>query len=134
MTYSPEQKRARLEALTKLAIATREKVERETFGVYLESLDSWSTGYLVEACRRLQRTATWFPKVAEIMECCRTVERERQIVAESRRLAPAEFTPIPKEKFERFLADIRAAINRHDLARPRPQLVEKHDDDKEEIA
>lgn len=114
---TPDQKRARLEALTKLAIATREKVERETFAVYLESLSGWSTAILVEACRRLQTASQWFPKVAEIVESCRVVEREKQIREDQKKLKPAEFVPVPREIVEDFMRQIREATGRHDLNR-----------------
>lgn len=114
MNLTPEQKRARLEALTKLAIATREKLERETIGVYLDALQGWSTAIFVEACRRLQSASQWFPKVAEIADACRTVEREQQIRKEQRQLkAPDD--QISPERWQQLLADIRRVCNRHDL-------------------
>jgi hypothetical protein len=112
MTLTPDDKRIRLEALTKLAIATREKAEPQTFAVYLEDLAAWRTSTLVEACRRLRLTAQWFPKVAEIAEACRAVAREAELRADARRLKPAEFVPVPAERVEEFKRQIRVAIGR----------------------
>ena len=103
-----DERETRLHALTRLALATREKVDRETYVLYLDDTSGFSTGVLVDACRRLETSAAWFPKVAELMEECRTVARQHMERAEERarkRLPP----PAPRpEVTEEFLAKIRA--------------------------
>lgn len=107
---TPDEKRARLSALTKLALATREKAEPEVFRVYLEALAGWSTEVLAEACTRLQRTAQWFPKVAEIVEACNTIHRERQQRLEQKRLGAPVPAPISPEQHAEIMAKFRAVL------------------------
>jgi hypothetical protein len=78
-------KEQRVQALTRLAIATREKAEPQTFAVYLDDTSRVSTHVLLEACRRLEKSSTWFPKVAELLEQCNLVAKEHQIRAELNR-------------------------------------------------
>lgn len=109
---TPEDKRLRLAALTRLALATREKAEPQVFQVYLEALSGWSADTLTEACRRLQTSATWFPKVAEISEACTTVANERHQRDEQRRLSAHLPDPISPERHAEIMAQFRAVLKR----------------------
>jgi hypothetical protein len=65
----------RIKALTRLALATREKVEPATYVLYVEDTAGFSTDVLEKACRRLETALTWFPKVSELVSECRIVAR-----------------------------------------------------------
>lgn len=109
----PSDKETRLKALTRLAIATREKVEPQTFAVYLDDTQSIATSVLAEACHRLEKSATWFPKVAEVLEACSTVVKERKLREEwSRpRLNPPADEPSPERKMQ-WLQTLREICTR----------------------
>ncbi len=102
-------KEQRVKALTRLGVATREKLEPQTFAVYLDDTAWIETKAFVEACRRLETIAQWFPKVAELMEMCRLVAKEYQLRAEADRprlSAPPEPSP---ERIREHMANIKAA-------------------------
>ena len=93
-----EQRELRMQALTRLAIATREKVDRETYVLYLEDTSHVPLGVLVTACRRLEKASSWFPKVHDVLEECRIVaarQREEQEGKARLRLMP----PAPAEQW-----------------------------------
>lgn len=92
----------RLEAITRLAVATRERAEPQTFQVYLENTAKVATDVLIEAGRRLEKSATWFPKVSELLETCNAVAREQRIryeLSRPRLKPPPELTPEQKAKY-----------------------------------
>lgn len=99
----------RLQSLIRLAWATRTKLEKEEFVVYLDDVTGIQTDVLVEACRRLEKSATWFPKVSELLETCNAVAREQRIryeLSRPRLKPPPELTPEQKAK---YLAAIKRA-------------------------
>lgn len=85
-----DEKRARLNALTRLALATREKCEPQTLQVYLDMTAGWSVEILTQACERLGRTAQWFPKVGDITAECESVYKQAAERRETARLLNAE--------------------------------------------
>lgn len=70
-------------ALTRLAVATRERLPEEKrdrdafFHVYLDGLDKFATSTFVEACRRLETKLDWFPKKHELLEECRAIAQRK---------------------------------------------------------
>ncbi len=105
----------RAAALMRLAVATREKLDAGVYDVYLSHLALFRADTVIAACRELERTAQWFPKVAELERECRRQERaarqqvQRQLAA--RVPEPVEPTPdLPR--MERFMAAVRKAISR----------------------
>jgi hypothetical protein len=105
MALTDSDKTTRLEAFTRLAIATREKIDRATYVLYLEDTADYSTAVVTEACRRLERSAQWFPKVGELREECRMIAARKAEDAEARRRA-LNPPPISDEKW----AEIRAKL------------------------
>lgn len=99
----------RFGALARLAAATREKVEKETYAVYLDDTKHIAVDVLELAAHRLEKSSNWFPKVAELIDACNYVLRERQIRDEQNRprLMPDD-TPSP-ERMAELMAKIRAA-------------------------
>lgn len=107
-----EQREQRITALTRLALATREKLDPASYVLYVEDTARYSTAVVVEACRRLETSASWFPKLAELTAECRLVAERQQEAAEARqrkRLPPA---PVPQEKLDHFLAQMRDVIQK----------------------
>lgn len=102
-------KEARLKAMTRLALATREKVEPQTFAVYLDDVQRVETAVLIDACRRLEKSSEWFPKVKELLDMCNVVAKERQIREEMNRprLSAAQ-TPDP-DRVAMWMEKIRAS-------------------------
>lgn len=96
----------RMEALTRLALATREKVDRASYVLYLEDTARFSTAVIVDACRRLETSSPWFPKLAELIEECRIVAQQHAERAEAER---RKRLPPPPPRPE-FLADVMAKI------------------------
>jgi endonuclease YncB( thermonuclease family) len=100
-------KDARLTALERLAVATREKVEPQTFALYLEDTALIPTDTLVAACRRLERSMTWFPKLKEILDGCALVVADQQAQQVVHRLQPHD-APDP-ERLQMWMEKIKAA-------------------------
>ena len=108
-----DEKRQKLQALTKLAIATREHAEPQLFVVYLEGLECFDADTVTTACANLIREATWFPKVAEVVEACRAVLRlEGDRAATRRRLNAPLPAPLSPEKHAEIMAKFRAVLSR----------------------
>jgi hypothetical protein len=118
-------KAERLKTLTELAIATREKVERQTFDVYLDDTAQVPTWALVDACYRLRKSAEWFPKVKELLDACSTVLREREIRNQAKRLPPAdECDPL---RAKEWLEKIKIASQGHRMPDPNSPISRKAD-------
>jgi hypothetical protein len=115
----------RIAALARLALATKEfpslptaedrKAMSAFFLIYLEDTSPFFTDVVVEACRHLEVTQKWFPKVAELVDACRVIatRREEQREASVRKALPP--APVSHEKIEAFKAQIRAAIGRKSM-------------------
>lgn len=100
---------ARLHALDRLALATRERADKETKAVYLDDSASVQTGVFVEACRRLERSSTWFPKMKELLDMCDVVAREHRIREEANRPRLGEIPTPDPERVRMWLDKIREA-------------------------
>ncbi len=112
MPLTAESKERRLKALTRLALATREKVESAVYVLYIEDTAGFSTEAVERACHRLELTTPWFPKVAELIEACRSeAEREAERRATRFRQLPAG-DPVSPEKLGEFLAQIKAVVRK----------------------
>lgn len=98
------QKAARIEALTRLAIATREKVDRAAYVLFVENTADVELKVFVEACRRLEHSAQWFPKVSELRDECRVVAARHRERKEASRRQLTDGPPITDEQW----AEIRA--------------------------
>jgi hypothetical protein len=98
-------------ALGKLAIKTRERLDRLVLDCYLDDdrIQAVSTPDLVEACRRLEVSA-WFPKFGELVAAAQAVRRERQErdAAASQRKRLAAYAGIPEVTPERARAILEA--------------------------
>ena len=102
----------RVAAMTRIALATREKIDRATFALYLEGVAGYSTATVIEACRRIEDRSSWFPKKAELLEECRIVAQRKADAAEEqrrKRLPPAPLTETQKAD---ILAKFRAVLER----------------------
>jgi hypothetical protein len=58
----------RLEALQRLAVATGRVLDSESRSLYLERLTPFSEAAVAAGCRALETTATFWPKLAEVVE------------------------------------------------------------------
>ncbi len=82
-----------------------------TLRVYFENLERYSPEVVRAACRKLETTATWMPKVAEILDQCRQIHRT-QIQSAPVRLDPQpDPTPAQLAMRDNFLTELRAMIN-----------------------
>lgn len=106
-----QDKEARLTALTRLALATREKVETATYVLYLEDTATFSTAVVVEACKRMETRVSWFPKVAELIEECATVAKRHQERQEERARAALPPPPASPEKLAWFRRKMHELID-----------------------
>lgn len=91
-------------ALESLAIATRETLTPEMTKLYIERTDYFQDAVFADACRRLEMSSRWFPKLAELVEQCRMIMREHGTAI---RRQPDNFVPPSPEAVEAFLAEIR---------------------------
>lgn len=110
---TPQERLQRAEIIGRLAVATREKLERQTLDVYIEALQGWSVETLRSACMRLQTSATWFPKVAEINDTCNVVRQHEVERKQARQLSSG--TPADPERLSQFLADVKAEVARKSM-------------------
>lgn len=110
----------RTEAITRLAIATQARIDRQTLDVYLEDVAKYPTDVLVEACKRLHK-AEFFPKIGELVTQCGEVRSEFRAIAASQEAERyAKLNPPPewsaeretrqRENFEKFKRDFRAMV------------------------
>lgn len=104
-------------ALSKLAVATREKMDPVLLQVYLDDprVKFYSIKDIEAACHALMGTATWFPKLAEFLEALRAQARKR--IEAMPKLGPPELPPTTKEEATRILEKLYAATGRK-----RPQV------------
>lgn len=103
------QKERRIAALTRLAIATREKVDKATYVLYVEQTSNVPVSVLEAACRRLETSSDWFPKLSQVLEECRIVGQRRAEQAAQKRLPPPELTEAQKAD---ILSKFRAVLEK----------------------
>ncbi len=104
----------RVKALTRLALATREKVETATYVLYVEDTAGFPTDVLEKACRRLETGLAWFPKVSELIAECRIVARyeEEQRATARRGQLRIEGQPVAPEQLAQLKADVALLLHR----------------------
>lgn len=104
--------KVRRAALTRLAIATRERLpeaqedRNALFRVYLDDLDAFSTDTFVRACRRLEGSMQWFPKKQELLEACQAVAKYKADNAKPRLAIGDGDTPVDPAKWGEFKAKV----------------------------
>lgn len=103
---TPEQKEKRIAALTRLALATREKLDRAAYVVFVDATATVPIDVFEAACRRLEAGSAWFPRVHELLEECRAVVRYRDSQRRPLRALAAGDVPIT----EAHLAELRARV------------------------
>ena len=111
-----ENRTIRVQALTRLSVATREKMEPSAFVVYIEDTARFSTEVVVRACRRLESEAEWFPKVAELVTACQQTARYLSELQEqkqrARQLMPP---PMAAEKWAEIQAQFKAVLRKRTM-------------------
>ena len=118
MTNNPTDVSRRKAALTRLAVAMRERLpetksERDAyFHVYLDGLERFSTDTFERACRRLETSMTWFPKKAELYEACVTVAKYMVERGKPRLALTDGDKPVSPERWSRFRQDVDALVQR----------------------
>lgn len=110
-----DDKTRRIAALSRLAIATREKMEPAAFVVYIEDTQRFSTVVLERACRHLAATSSWFPKVAELMEACQVVSRQLSEDRDQVRRRALRPPPVSEEKWAEIQSQFRAVLKKHTM-------------------
>lgn len=112
MALTQDSKEARMKALTRLALATREKVDAATYVLYVEDTAHFPSAVVVDACRRIETSSPWFPKLAELVEECRLVakyQEDQREEVERKRLPPA---PISDEKWKEIQKQFHEVLGR----------------------
>jgi hypothetical protein len=112
MALTDADKEKRIEAFTRLAMATREKIDRATYVLYLEDTADYSTAVVTMACRRLEHSSKWFPKVGELREECGKVATRMAEAAETKRRLALNPPPISEEKWAEIRAKLQEIIGR----------------------
>lgn len=113
----------RIAALTRLAIATRERLPAEEkaktafFRIYLDDFEHFSTDTYERACRRLETSLDWFPKKHELMEACQAVAKWKAENQKPVRLAlPSGDKPLDLDQLKNFRRDVERNIQeRHSM-------------------
>lgn len=95
-----------------MAIATREKVDRAAYVLFVEDTADVELSVFVEACRRLEHSAAWFPKVAELRDECRIVATRRREDRESQRRYLTDGPPISEEQWQEIKAKFHEVLAR----------------------
>jgi hypothetical protein len=108
-----------IHSLTRLQIATRSpKLEPEEFVIFSEHTQGFDIEDVEDACASLERTATWMPKVSELLNACRESRRRREyralelLAAQAPRQLPApeDYVPPTREEAKAFMANFRARV------------------------
>jgi len=115
MALTADDKAIRLESLTRLAIATREKIDRATYVLYLEDTADYSTAAMTMACRRLEHSSKWFPKVGELREECSVVATRMAEDAEAKHRKALMPPPISDEKWDEIRRRLQEIIGRRSM-------------------
>ena len=102
----------RMAAMTRIALATREKIDRATFALYLEGVAGYSTATVIEACRRIEDRAQWFPKKSELLDECRIVAQRKADAEEDKRRKRLPPAPLTETQKADILAQFRAVLER----------------------
>jgi hypothetical protein len=111
-----QERAARRAALTRLAVATRERLpeareDRDAFfHVYLDGLENIHTDTFVKACRQLETTLDWFPKKHELIDACRAIARRKTEARESQQRQLTEGRMIDPPKVEELKRRVRELI------------------------
>jgi len=107
---------AKTEALARLGIARRERLDKADYDVYVSGLEAFTAATVRRACERLQQLpepefGPRFPTLAMILGVCRAIADERKVLTLQ---APPEERASP-ERLAKFLEDVRAEIRRHEM-------------------
>lgn len=108
----------KLAALTRLAIATRERLpedkrERDAmFHIYLDGMDVYSVDTFVRACKHLEVAQSWFPKKHELVEACQSIVKQKRDADRPRLALPAGQSEVNPAKLADFRHRVRELIQR----------------------
>lgn len=116
LVYSKAEHEAKLvNALTRLSSARREKLEKQDYAVYADSLREFPIDVVIRVCEDLGRIAPAeyqprFPPLHLIRSECVAILARRNEIANERRLAARKQEPASPERLEQFLRDVKAAV------------------------
>jgi hypothetical protein len=110
------EKLEKTEALARLGIAKRERLDKADYDVYVSGLEAFSAATVRRACERLQQLpepefGPRFPTLAMILGLCRAIADERK----ARELPAAPQERASPERLAQFLEDVRAEIRQHEM-------------------
>jgi hypothetical protein len=108
---------AKTEALARLGVARRERLDKADYDVYVSGLEGIPAAVVRGACERLARLpepefGPRFPTLATLLGVCRAMVDEQRV---RRALAAPAAEPAAPERLAKFLEDIRAEIRRRDM-------------------
>jgi hypothetical protein len=114
---SPQDRDTRMKAFSRLAIATREKMDPQAFAVYLDDTRGFTTEAVLRACRHLEHSLQWFPKVSELREACAFQEQRLREAREQRRPKLADGDkPVTPELWREFRSRVNALIQKRQMS------------------
>jgi hypothetical protein len=113
------QKVEKTEALARLGVARRERLDKADYDVYLSGLEAFSSAIVRRACEQFQRLpepefGPRFPTLATVIGMCRAIADEQRIRKELT-LPPHPEERASPERLARFLEDVRAGIRKHEM-------------------
>ena len=102
----------RITSLLRLASATRTKLDPQDHAVYLDGTSGFSPETFAAACRHLETTAEFFPRLSEVVQACLAVvgERKRREELARPRLRDSMPDPISAERHAEIMAKLRELI------------------------
>lgn len=115
---NPKDRAGRQAALTRLAVATREKLpdskeDRDAFmSVFLSDLEHFSTDTFVRACRHLETVVAWFPKKAELYDACQAIARRKQLERKPSLALPPGDKPVDPEKVKQLRQHVLSLVRK----------------------
>lgn len=80
--------------------------------LFVENTAHVELSVFTEACRRLETSAQWFPKVSELLEECRIVNARRQAERDEKRRKQITGAGITEAQWQDIQAKLKAIINK----------------------
>ena len=112
MALTEESARVRGDALKRLHKATREKWDPEAASIYVQGTAQFPTEVFVLACRRLETTAEWYPKLAELCDECRLVFKHMQDKRQQAKRRQLDVAPVSDEQIRDIRRRVQEALQR----------------------
>ena len=113
------EKVVKTEALARLGVARRERLDKADYDVYVNGLEAVPSPIVRRACEQLQQMpepefGPRFPTLATVLGMCHAIAEDQRIRKALTLPAHPEERASP-ERLAQFLEDVRAEIRRHGM-------------------